>query len=119
MGGIAAGVSSFAKAAMAGSFAVNETGGAALLSAITRMSDWIDGEARRLVTLAQPAPLGSSQGAEAMRPHLQQVAEDQEGFITTLQQFRASLDEAKQGIEAAMASYQNADEAHSQGFVQA
>jgi len=114
--GIAANVKNFASAAAAGAFAVNETGGQALLSAITRMSDWIDERARDLNTLAQPAPLGTSHGAETMRPFLQEVAEDREGFITTLQDFRQSLDEAKRGIEAAMASYQSADTNASNGF---
>lgn len=114
--GIAANVKNFASAAAAGAFAVNETGGQALLSAITRMSDWIDLQGTRVQYLAQPAPLGSSQGAETMRPFLQEVAQDNEGFITILQEFRESLDEAKRGIEAAMASYQDTDTYIGEGF---
>lgn len=116
VGGIATNVKNFAKAAASGAFSVNETGGQALLAAITRMSDWIDGRASRLNVLTQPAPLGSSEGARTMTPFLQEVADDQEGFLTTLQEFRQSLDEAKRGIEAAMASYQNADTEFSAGF---
>ncbi|WP_162292986.1 hypothetical protein [Actinophytocola xinjiangensis] len=106
----------FAKAAASGAFSVNETGGQALLAAINRMSNWIDEQATRVIYLAQPAPLGSSEGARTMQPFLQDVAQDQEGFITILQEFRESLDDAKRGIEAAMASYQNADTEFSSGF---
>ena len=116
VGGIAANVKNFATAAAAGAFSVNETGGQALLAAITRMSDWIDERAYEVTRLAQPAPLGRSEGAETMRPFLQEVAKDQEGFITTLEAFRESLNDAKRGIEAAMASYQNADTEFSAGF---
>ena len=115
-GGIVANAKSFAKLAAAGDFAVNETGGKALLAAIDKMRDWIDEQGLHLNRLAQPAPLGSSQGAETMRPFLQEVAQDREGFITTLQEFRQSLDEARQGIEAAMASYQETETGIGDGF---
>lgn len=118
MGGIVASTKMFAKAAAEGSFAVNETGGQALLAAITRMKTWINSQGRHLTRLEQPAPLGTSQGAQTMRPYLQQVANDHEGFITTLEQFRESLNEAEQGIKAAMASYQNTDTNASGGFAQ-
>jgi hypothetical protein len=108
-GGIVASAKMFAKAASEGSFAVNETGGRALLAAIREMRKWITSQDLRLATLQQAAPLGGSEGARTMQPYLQQVASDQQGFITMLREFGESLDQAEQGIEAAMASYQEMD----------
>lgn len=115
-GGIVAGAKQFAKAASEGSFAVNETGGAALLTAIREMRDWIDSQEGYLTLLRQQPPLGSSDGAEALKPYISEVAQDQQGFLTMLAEFRTSLDEAEQGINTAMASYQNTDKGISQRF---
>ncbi|OLF07925.1 hypothetical protein BU204_35220 [Actinophytocola xanthii] len=99
----------FARAASEGSFAVNETGGQALLAAIREMRDWIDGKMGDFGLLQQEPALGSSDGAQTIKPYVVNVAVDQQGFITMLTEFRASLDEAEQGINAAMASYQEMD----------
>ncbi|HEY0448982.1 hypothetical protein [Actinophytocola sp.] len=107
--GIVAGARSFAKAASEGSFAVSERGGQALLQAITEMRDWIDSQDFRLNVLQQEAPLGSSHGAATMKPYLKQVADDQQGFITMLRQFRLSLNDAEKGINDAMANYKGTD----------
>ena len=107
--GIAQGAASFAKAAADGSFAVSETGGRALLEAIREMRDWIDSQGNRLYLLQQQPQLGSSYGAETMKPYVQQVASDQQGFVTMLKAFRNSLDEAEQGINDAMGNYRHMD----------
>lgn len=108
-GGIVASAKLFAKAAAEGSFSVSETGGQALLTAIREMKDWIDSQDFALNMLEQSAPLGTSHGAETMKPYLQQVANDQQGFITMLREFRESLNQAEQGINTAMAAYQEMD----------
>lgn len=107
--GVAKGAASFAKAAADKSFAVSESGGRALLVAIDDMRKWIDSQDAKLYMLEQTPPLGSSHAAEAMKPYIQQVASDKQGFVTMLMAFRASLDEAAQGISDAMANYQHMD----------
>jgi hypothetical protein len=107
--GIAQGAASFAKAATEGSFSVSESGGRALLEAIREMRDWIDSQDGRLPLLQQTPPLGSSHGAETMKPFVQDVASDAQGFITMLRAFRDSLDQAEQGITTAMRNYHTMD----------
>ena len=107
--GIAKGAASFKKAAAEGSFAVSEEGGRALLEAITEMRDWINGQGDRLYRLQQQPALGTSHGAEALKPFSQSVATDQEGFITMLRAFGDSLDQAEQGIQEAMNNYKTMD----------
>jgi hypothetical protein len=106
---VAQGAKSFAEAAADGSFSVSDTGGRALLQAIHEMKDWIDSKAGHLNELTQTAQLGGSHGAQAMKPFLQNVASDQEGFITMLQAFRKSLNDAEQGIKDAMGNYHHMD----------
>ncbi len=98
---------SLKQAAADGQFAVNETGGQALLVAIREMAKWVDTNIADLGTLAQQPALGGSHGAEAMKPYVQEVATDQEGFLTMLQQFRASLEDAEAGVIGAMNNYQH------------
>lgn len=107
--GIAQGAASFAKAAADGSFAVSETGGRALLEAIREMRQWIDGQDSNLYYLEQEPPLGTSHGAQAMKPYMAQVASDNQGFVTMLKAFRDSLDQAEQGIQDAMNNYHHMD----------
>ncbi|MCT2585924.1 hypothetical protein [Actinophytocola gossypii] len=118
IGSIVGSAKSFANLASTGGFAVNETGGQALLAAIREMRDWIDAQGYGLNMLAQQPPLGSSHGAETMKPYVADVASDKQGFITMLQEFRTSLDDAERGIQAAMASYQETDTGIGGGFQQ-
>jgi hypothetical protein len=99
----------FKQAAADGSFAVNETGGKALLTAIREMAKWVDDNIADLSTLARSQALGSSKGAELMKPYLQDVASDDRGFITQLKEFRKSLTDAEEGVLAAMRNYNNMD----------
>ncbi|WP_091376167.1 hypothetical protein [Actinokineospora alba] len=104
-------MSDFATGAASGAFSVNEEGGEALLRAIRDMVKWVDSEANQLSRLNEQAMLGDSNGARVMKPHLQQVANDGQGFNTQLKEFRASLTKAEEGIMQAMANYRNTDEA--------
>jgi hypothetical protein len=99
----------FAVQAAEGHFAVSEEGGRALLQAIREMRGWINDQGLRLNLLAQEPQLGGSHGAQAMKPFMQQVASDQQGFITMLQAFGDSLDQAEQGINDAMNNYRKMD----------
>ncbi|MGH3759772.1 hypothetical protein [Actinophytocola sp.] len=107
--GIAAAAGKFAVAAAEGHFAINESGGRALLEAIREMRDWINGQDAKLTHLAQVPPLGGSHGAQTLKPYVQNVATDQQGFITMLKEFARSLDQAEQGIKDAMGNYKNMD----------
>lgn len=108
-GGMPLMMSSLLAMANDGSFSVNETGGQALLEAIREMARWVDDNYGDLRMLAQQPPLGTSNGAEVIKPYLQQVATDQEGFLTMLQEFRASLTDAEAGVIGAMNNYRNID----------
>jgi hypothetical protein len=108
--GASAGMMAGLKAAAAsGAFEVNEAGGQALLSAIRDMATWVDNNRLRLASLAREQPLGSSNGANAMKPYLLDVATDNQGFFTQLTEFRASLVDAEQAILDAMKNYDNTE----------
>ncbi|GAA3004718.1 hypothetical protein [Actinokineospora diospyrosa] len=107
---IGAQMGEFASAAARGGFAVNEHGGAALLRAIGNLVEWIDEQQVQLRLLTRVAKLGSSNNAEIMKPFLQQVASDDQGFITQLLQLRASLVQGEEAIRQAMANYQQVDQ---------
>jgi len=100
----------FTQSAAAGQFAVNQSGGDALLAAIAKMTDWIDTRIGQLRLLDQEPQLGSSNAATAMKPYMQQVASDEQGFLTQLTAFRESLVKADEGIRTAMANYRETDE---------
>lgn len=107
MAAVAASMQGLKAAAADGSFAVNETGGKALLVAIREMAKWVDDNLADLGTLAQQPALGGSHGAEAMKPYVTEVATDQQGFLTMLQQFRGSLVDAEAGVIGAMNNYRH------------
>jgi hypothetical protein len=110
MAAIGAGMASFKQAAEMKQFTVSPEGGDALLAAIKEMALWVDDNMSRLGYLARQQPLGSSHGAEAMKPYLQEVVTDQQGFVTQLREFRASLADAEQGVIAAMDNYGTTDQ---------
>jgi hypothetical protein len=101
----------FASMAADGGFEVNQSGGDALLRAIHKMKDWANTEALNLRDLAQEMPLGTSNAAKVMKPYVQQVAIDEQGFLTQLAKFQQSLANAEQGIRTAMANYQATEDA--------
>ncbi|OLR90206.1 hypothetical protein [Actinokineospora bangkokensis] len=106
---IGASVNAFAQSAAAGHFAVNETGGQALLSAIRRLAGWIEEQRASLVRLEQEPLLGGSNSAKVMRPYVQQVASDPQGFVTQLMALYDSLGKADKAICSAMANYHDVD----------
>jgi hypothetical protein len=111
-GSIGDSMARFASMAADGGIEVNDTGGQALLNAIHKMQDWVSSQETKLYQLAQEMPLGSSHAAQVMKPYVQQVATDGQGFLTTLNQFRESLKNAEQGIKTAMANYRATEEAN-------
>ena len=109
-------MNNFASTAAAGGFAVSETGGQAMLTAIRRMQDWYDGRMNDLQRLELELPLGDSHGARVVKPFNVQVATDQQGFLTQLRAFRESLDKAAEGITKAMENYHATDHGEGQRF---
>ncbi|MDQ3404807.1 MAG: hypothetical protein M3548_15695 [Actinomycetota bacterium] len=107
--GIGKSMDQFAHGAASGAFAVNEQGGQALLNAIADMAAWVDSEQFQLRQLEQEASLGSTNGAQVMKPYLKQVASDGSGFLTQLTAFRESLVKAEEGIKQAMVNYRQTD----------
>ncbi|ONI70717.1 hypothetical protein ALI144C_49840 [Actinosynnema sp. ALI-1.44] len=113
---IGASVASFANMAANGSFEVSETGGDALIKAIQRLREWATDQEVELADLTQPLPLGTSHTAHVMRPYVQQVAVDSQGFLTQLAQLQQSLHKAEEGIRSAMANYKATEEAKRAAF---
>ncbi len=97
------------EAAASGSFAVNEEGGQKLLTAIRDMAAWVDENLADLGTTNQ-LPLGTSEGANLMKPYMQQVFTDDQGFFTRLREFRNSLVDAEAAILEAMKNYKNTED---------
>ncbi|WP_026421582.1 hypothetical protein [Actinokineospora inagensis] len=111
LGGVIGGaMGEFAALAASGGFEVNEHGGQALLTAIHNMIEWLDSQRSELVNLRERAKLGSSTNAEVMKPFMQQVASDGQGFLTQLAQLRDSLGTAEKAITQAMANYRATDD---------
>jgi len=106
----------FAGAAASGGFAINETGGKALLQAIQGLKDWIDLNRTDLQELAVQRKLGNSNAALTMKPYMVQVASDGQGFLTMLMKFRESLVKAEQGINDAMKNYHATDQGSASQF---
>lgn len=114
--GIGAGMQAFKQVTAEGRFAISETGGKALLEAFREMAKWVDGKSYELNLLAQQPQLGTSNGANTMKPYVQEVATDQQGFVTMLKEFRRSLADAEQGVLAAMNNYQQLDYGTAKNF---
>jgi hypothetical protein len=107
---IGASMSAFAASAASGGFAVNETGGQALLGAIQNMKNSIMEMQMQLQVANVQPPLGGSHGASTMASVDLAVASDGQGFMPMLLKFVESLDAAEQGINDAMRNYQAMDD---------
>jgi hypothetical protein len=93
----------FKESAASGHFSVSESGGEGLLQVIRMLQDWM--AAADHGTLDQQPMLGGSYVARAMAPFVQQVASDQQGFLTQLTRLRDVLGDAEAGVLQAMANY--------------
>jgi hypothetical protein len=82
---------------------VSPSGGDALLRVIQMMQDWVSSGDHG--TLNQRPMLGGSYGARVMAPFVQQIASDQQGFLTQLTRLRGVLSDAEAGVKQAMANY--------------
>jgi hypothetical protein len=95
----------FKQSAASGHFAVSESGGQGLLSALRALLDYVVA-AEGIQQLDQQPQLGGSYGARVMAPFVQRVASDQQGFLTQMTRLRDVLADAEDGVRQAMANYQ-------------
>ena len=100
----------FANLAQSGGFAISASGGEALLQAIRALRDWIDEQSFSAQIMASQPKLGSSNGAEVMKPYMVDVATDERGFIPALAKLGTSLLKAEEAIRLAMNNYRDADD---------
>lgn len=114
--GIGDSMQAFAASAGAGGFAVSETAGQDMLNAIHKLDDRLAVRLADLALLRQQPPLGSSHGAEVVKPFNVQVATDEQGFLTRLEQLREQLAKAEEGIRKAMENYRNAEQDNQRKF---
>ncbi|WP_156893402.1 hypothetical protein [Actinokineospora enzanensis] len=108
-GAIGTGVADLLSTARAGGFAVNESGGQAMLKAIRNFLDWIDSEQDAFSVLSREPKLGSTNNAKVMKPFMVAVATDDRGFVTQVLALRDSLTQAEEAIKTAMANYRETD----------
>jgi hypothetical protein len=102
-------MASLKDAAMSGAFTVNETGGQALLTAVRDMAAWVDDNLADYKTTYRGLPLGTSNGAKLMKPYMDEVFTDDQGFFTRLREFRASLVDVEAAIVEAMKQYKGTE----------
>lgn len=110
IGGVAVGMKTIKKAGADGSFAISAEGGQALVDAFKEMRTWVNDNLARLGYLDQLPPLGSSNGANTVKPFVRDVATDQQGFLTMLIQFKDALVDGEQGVRDAMENYRTIDQ---------
>lgn len=109
-GGVPLSMAVLREAATSGSFAVNETGGQVLLTAIRDLAKAVDDNLADFKTVSRTLPLGSSNGANLMKPYMADVQTDDQGFFTRLKEFRDSLADAEAAVQAAMKNYGHMEE---------
>jgi len=107
---IGASMAAFAQSAASGAFAINPTGGDAILKAIADVRSGIRDIQTDVGGVGFQIPLGGSQGANVMATVDADVANDDRGFVPMLIKFVESLDAAEQGIKTAMQNYTAMDE---------
>lgn len=103
-----------------GGWAINESGGQALISAATDLYDELGEILVDAGNLALELPLGTTPAAQIYKPFLATVASDpHQGAITALTKLREEALEFKGEIEKAMAAYEATDERSQQGIKKA
>jgi hypothetical protein len=103
-------MANFAKTAAEGGFEISNEGGTHLIKAIDDFQNWLDDRSEIIGVFEQERKLGTSNGAKVIGPYVQQVAGDDQGFITQLRALRDSLHKARDAIELAMENYRRTEE---------
>lgn len=100
-----------------GGWAINESGGQALISAAQDLYDELGEILASSRDLGQELPLGTTPAAQVYKPFMATVATDpSQGAFAVLTKLREEALEFKGEVEKAMAAYESADEAGQQGI---
>jgi len=113
-------LSSLKAVGAAGGWAINESGGQALISAATDLYDELGEHLDDARRLGQELPLGTTPAAQVYKPYQATVATDpHQGLIPVLTKLREEALEFRTEVEKAMAAYKSTDESSQQGIKQA
>lgn len=103
-----------------GGWAINESGGQALISAAQDLFDELGEILASSRDLGQELPLGTTPAAQVYKPFMATVATDpHQGAFAVLTKLREEALEFKTEVEKAMAAYEAADEGSQQGIAKA
>ncbi|PWK80652.1 hypothetical protein C8D88_12316 [Lentzea atacamensis] len=104
----------------AGGWAINDSGGQALISAAQDLHDELTELLHQTDQLAEELPLGTTPAAQVYKPYQATIASDpHQGLIIVLRKLQEQALEFKTEVEKAMAAYQSADEGSQHGIKKA
>jgi hypothetical protein len=107
----------FKSAASSGQFSVDPAAVDELVTKIDKTVDRLVATSRHLRVTEQQVPLGTSPGAQAMKPFLQTVATGHpQSLGIQVQALRQILEDTKAGLLAAKRSYQGVDHGSAVGI---
>ncbi|TCP54163.1 hypothetical protein EV191_103204 [Tamaricihabitans halophyticus] len=115
---ISSSMQGFAQAAAEGKFAVNETGGQALINALDRVEQGL-AEALQDVDLITMEPaIGDTPVAKVLKPFMQETAiGTEQSFLPNIKKFQEEvIPQAREAIKKAMENYQSSDSDNAQGL---
>ncbi|ANZ41813.1 hypothetical protein BBK82_43635 [Lentzea guizhouensis] len=102
------------------SWAINDCGGQALISAAEELHDELGEILLRAEQLAQELPLGTTPAAQVYKPFIATVASDPaQGAIPVLKKLREEVLDFRGEVEKAMAAYETSDRNNQQIIEQA
>ncbi|TCP57197.1 hypothetical protein EV191_1011150 [Tamaricihabitans halophyticus] len=109
---------SFARDAAEGKFAVNETGGQALINALDRIEAGLDEALQDVYLITGEPPIGDTPVAKVIKPFMQETAiGTEQSFLPNIQEFREKvIPQAREAIKKAMENYQSSDSDNAQGL---
>ena len=107
---IAKSMNNFAVAAQAGKFAVDATGGKALIQWANEIKSWYADNVVALQNAAVAPKLGGSNAAKVVSPYMSQVGQDGQGYLQQMQALAQQMDKFIDTVNQAMNNYKHADE---------
>ena len=117
IGGFGDALNSLKAVGASGGWAINESGGRALISAAQELYEELGAILAQTDQLSEELPLGTTPAAQVYKPFMATVASDPaQGAVTVLTKLREEALEFKGEVEKAMAAYESADEAGQQGI---
>ena len=118
--GFGAALDSLKAVGAAGGWAINESGGRALITAAQDLYDELGEILANSRDLGQELPLGTTPAAQVYKPFMATVATDpSQGAFAVLTKLREEALEFKTEVEKAMGAYKAADEGGQQNITKA